>query len=183
MSTTKKPKSPTDNWPEIRRRSEALLPADVVAYIREVHKTDPHPRSQLISVLHRVQGHYGYLAADHLDAVAQLMGIPAAKVSGVATFYHFFRLIPRGKYMISVCMGTACYVKGAEQIVDRLRSELGIDYGQTTEDGLFTLQVSRCVGTCGLAPVVMINDRVHAKVTPQQIPGLLEQYRNEAGAG
>ena len=98
-------------------------------------------------MLHRVQTQYGYLSPTHLDAVAQLLGVPAAKVAGVASFYHFFRLPPRGKYIINVCMGTACYVKGADRIAQRLMSELGITWGETSKDGVFTMEQARCLGT------------------------------------
>ncbi len=168
----------TDNWKEVRKRSVLALPKEVVKLIRDVKKNDSRPKSQLISILHRLQSIEGHLGSDQLDAVAQLLGVPAAKVTGVASFYHFFRLLPRGRYMISVCMGTACYVQGAEEVRSKLAEELGIDEGETTEDGLFSLQGSRCVGTCGLAPVVMVNDDVHAKVTPSQVPALIERYRS-----
>ena len=164
----------TDNWSEVQAAAEAALPPDVVTFIAECRK-DPQPESQLIAVLHRVQEHSGYLASAQLDAVAQLLRVPAAKVSGVATFYHYFHLHPRGRYMINVCLGTACYVKGADKIAARLKEELGIDFGQTTTDGLFSLHAAACLGTCGLAPVLMINDKVHPRVTPDQIPALLEQ--------
>lgn len=176
----------TDNWKEVRKRSILALPKEVVKLIREVKKSDARPKSQLITVLHRLQSIEGHLGPDQLQAVAQLMGVPAAKVTGVAGFYHFFRLLPRGRFLVSVCMGTACYVKGAEDVQKKLSEELGIQEGETTEDGLFSLQGSRCVGTCGLAPVVMVNDEVHAKVTPSQVPALVERYRSmgaEASAG
>lgn len=164
----------TDNWADVEKVSRAALPEHVVSFIEECRQ-HPHPESNLISVLHKVQGHFGHLGREQLDAVAQLLQVPTAKVTGVATFYHFFRLQPRGRFMISVCMGTACYVKGADKVADRLREELGIDFGETTTDGLFSLEEARCLGTCGLAPVVMINETVHAKVTPDQIPALLEK--------
>lgn len=164
----------TDNWKQVEAACKAVLPEDVVQFIAACRE-GPEPASQLISVLHKVQGHFGHLGTEQLDAVAQLLGVPAAKVAGVATFYHFFRLQPQGRFMISVCMGTACYVKGADKIAAKLKDELGIDFGQTTTDGLFSLHEAHCLGTCGLAPVVMINDQVHAKVTPDQIPALIEK--------
>lgn len=169
----------TDNRQAVRAAAEAALPAEIVRFIEQVRQ-GPHPESQLISVLHKVQAHFGHLGSEHLDAVAQLLQVPAAKVSGVATFYHFFRLRPKGRFVINVCMGTACYVQGAELLVQRLREELGIDFGQTTSDGLFTLECARCLGTCGLAPVLMINNEVHGKVTPDRIPALLEQCHRQA---
>jgi len=167
--------SPTDNWPAVESACRAALPEPIIDFIHACRQ-GPHPESQLIAVLHKVQAHFGHLGREQLDAVAQLMQIPAAKVTGVATFYHFFRLQPKGRFVISVCMGTACYVKGAEKVLQRLKDELGIDFGQTTKDGLFSLDESRCLGTCGLAPVVMVNDHVHARMTPDQVSALLEKY-------
>lgn len=172
-------KNRIDNWKEVETQCRETLTPEIADYIRSCRQ-GAHSESALISVLHRVQKHFGYLGAAQLDAVAQLLQVPAAKVSGVATFYHFFRLSPRGRFIISICMGTACYVKGAEQIVQRLKDELGIDFGQTTSDGLFTLEGTRCLGTCGLAPVIMVNEEVHGKLTPDRIPALLEEYVKKA---
>ena len=169
----------TDNREEVRAVAEAALTPEIVAFIADCVKGD-HVQSQLIRVLHKVQGHYGYLGPDQMDAVAQLLQVPTSRVTGVATFYHFFRLEPRGKYMISVCLGTACYVKGAERIADRLQEELGVHFGETTKDKLFSLEATRCLGTCGLAPVVMIDDQVHGKLTPNLLPALLDTYREKA---
>jgi NADH:ubiquinone oxidoreductase subunit E len=165
----------TDNWDEVKAASASALPEEIVAYIRECSRSE-HPESSLISVLHRVQAHFGYLGGEQLDAVAQLMQIPAAKVTGVATFYHFFRLEPKGRYTIHVCMGTACYVKGADRLVEKLKEELGIGFGETTQDGLFTLEASRCLGTCGLAPVLMVGTEIHGKVAPDQVSALVARY-------
>jgi NADH:ubiquinone oxidoreductase subunit E len=165
----------TDNWPNLERGYRAMLPEDVVAFI-DANRAMEHSESMLIATLHMVQGHYGHLGPGHLEAVAQLMQVPLAKVTGVATFYHYFRLQPRGKYLINVCLGTACYVKGAEKVAQKLTEELGIHFGETSKDGIFSLESTRCVGTCGLAPVVMIGDEVHGPLTPGQIPNLLESY-------
>lgn len=172
-------RSQTDNWKALAERSRACLPDDVVTFIEECRKEE-RPQSRLISVLHRLQKHRGYLGREEMDAVAYLLQVPSAKVTGVATFYHFFRLQAKGRYVISVCMGTACYVKGAEHVVQRFKDELGVDFGQTTRDGLFTLESTRCVGTCGLAPVVMVNEDVHGKLTPDEVPGLLKKYADQA---
>jgi NADH-quinone oxidoreductase E subunit len=171
--------SDTDNRQEIFDASRAALEPYIVDYIGECMARE-EPKSQLINVLHKVQGHYGYLDRKHLEAVAQLMQIPSSKVSGVATFYHYFRLVPRGKFVIHVCLGTACFVKGAERMTDRLREELGIDFGETTSDGLFSLEPARCLGTCAMAPVLMVNNRIHGNVTPDKIPGLIEAYVQKA---
>lgn len=164
-----------DNREDVNRRSAEALTPEIVAYIETCNKGD-YATSNLIGVLHRVQHHFGYLGREQLDAVAQLLQVPTANVTGVATFYHFFRLEPRGRYIINVCLGTACYVKGAERVADRLCDELGIQFGETTSDRLFSLESTRCVGTCGLAPVVVINEKVYGNMTPDQIPGLIEKY-------
>ena len=122
------PHCSTDNWPELERGYRAMLPPEVLAFI-DLHRVSERGHSQLIAILHRIQAECGYLSEGHLEAVAQLMQIPLSKVTGVATFYHFFRLQPRGKYVINVCMGTACYVKGAEKVAARLMDELGIHFG------------------------------------------------------
>ncbi len=141
-------------------------------------KTKPHSDSYLIAVLHKVQQTYGYLSEEHMYEVAQRLQVPTSAVSGVATFYHFFRLQPRGKYAISVCLGTACFVKGADKILDAFRTELGIELGETSSDGLFSLELSRCLGVCALAPVVTINDTVYSNVTVKQVPQLIDQVRH-----
>ena len=169
----------TDNWDQVEADARATLGEPLVEYIRTCRAT-AEPHSHWISVLHKVQAQFGYLGPQQLDAVAQLMQVPAAKVSGVASFYHFFRLQPRGRYIINVCLGTACYVKGADRIAQRLMNELGITWGETSKDNLFTLEGSRCLGTCGLAPILMVGDDVHANVTPDQVPVILEKYLERA---
>jgi NADH:ubiquinone oxidoreductase subunit E len=169
----------TDNWEKVEAAAKLSLGQSVVALI-ETFRAEPNSEGQLIAVLHKVQAEYGYLSAEHLDAVAQLLQVPAAKVAGVASFYHFFRLKPRGKFMINVCLGTACYVKGADRVAQKVIDELGITWGETSKDGVFTLEGSRCLGTCGLAPVVMIDNEIHGDVTPEQVPALLEKYLKKA---
>lgn len=164
----------TDNWAEIRAACERVLTPELVAYLEEIRGRG-HAQSQLIAILHRVQSHFGYLGRTQLHAVAQLAQIPHAKVCGVATFYHFFRLSPRGEHMIQVCLGTACYVNGAERVAQRFRDELGVGYGETTRDGLFSLEATRCLGTCGLAPVIMLDDEIRGPVSPDKVPALLER--------
>ena len=164
-----------DTWPDLERGYRAMLPEPVLAFI-DAHRGTEHGESRLIAVLHMVQDHTGHLGPGHLEAVAQLMQIPLAKVTGVATFYHYFRLQPRGRFLINVCLGTACYVKGAEKVAQKLMDELGIQFGETSKDGIFSLESTRCVGTCGLAPVVMIGEEVHGPLTPAQVPTLLETY-------
>jgi NADH:ubiquinone oxidoreductase subunit E len=165
-----------------KEKARAVLPEDVIRYIEECQRRD-HCESYLIPVLHRVQDHFGYLGTGHMDAVSVLMQIPAAKVTGVASFYHFFTFAPRGEHQISVCMGTACFVKGADRVLDKLRELLGIEVGQTTEDGLFSIDMARCVGACALAPVMLVDDTVHAQVKPGQVAKILSGYGYSAKKG
>jgi NADH:ubiquinone oxidoreductase subunit E len=154
------------------------LDADIIQFIDECMDNE-HSDSYLIAVLHKIQGRYGYLSEDHMSQVAGRMQIPYSTISGVATFYHFFRLQPQGKHAISVCLGTACFVKGADKVMDAFRTELGIEMGETTSDQLFSLECSRCIGVCALAPVVTINDRVYSRVTPNQVPELIHELKAE----
>jgi NADH:ubiquinone oxidoreductase subunit E len=157
------------------KQATEVLPEHIVQFIEEAMK-QPHSESQLIAVLQLVQKHYKYLPKDCLDAVSQLMRIPAAKVTGVATFYHLFSLTPKGQHIISVCLGTACYVKGAGLLHDRLKEMLKIDENNVSADGLFSLEAQRCVGACALAPVVMVDDKVYGNVQPDDLQGILDEY-------
>lgn len=157
---------------------EHTLDQDIYNYIQECMKLE-HPESYLIAILHKIQERYGYLSEEHMDQVAHLIQVPTANVYGVATFYHFFRLKPKGKYAISVCMGTACFVKGADQVLDKFKTELGIEVGETTSDGLFSIEQTRCIGVCALAPVVTINERVYSKLTPPKVKEVLNLLRDE----
>lgn len=165
----------TGSKEEILKKCEKALSPEIVAEIEKTKKCD-HSESFLISILHKVQETFGYLPLDKLEAVAYLMEIPTSKVSGVATFYHYFKLEPSGKYVISICLGTACHVKGADLVAKRLEQELGIKIGETTKDGLFTLDGTRCLGTCALAPVIKIEQTVYPKITPDEIPKILAKY-------
>jgi NADH-quinone oxidoreductase subunit E/NADP-reducing hydrogenase subunit HndA len=118
-----------------------------------------------------------------MDEVAEALQIPTAHIWGVATFYHYFNLEPIGKHVISVCMGTACYVKGATKILDVLKKELGVQIGQTTEDRLFTLQEARCLGACGIAPVIMIDDKIYGELDAKKTVEVINQIRKAEGDG
>ena len=148
-------------------------------YMKAVRLKD-HPESHLIAILHKAQGLYGYLSEDVMDEVAHVMNIPTAHIWGVATFYHFFKLSPRGQHIISICLGTACYVRGAEEVLNATREELKINFGQTTEDGVFTLEETRCLGACGLAPVMMIDDKIYGELTPKKAVEILRTYRKKS---
>ncbi len=131
---------------------------------------------ELINILHKTQELFGYLPPEVQKVVARNLHIPVSKVYGVVTFYSFFTMLPKGKYPISICMGTACYVRGAEKVLDEFRHQLNINVGETTPDGLFSLNSLRCVGACGLAPVAMIGDKVYGRVTPEKVKDILEEY-------
>ncbi len=131
----------------------------------------------LIEILHKAQSLFGYLPRDVQLFVARKLGIPGAEVFGVVSFYSYFTTKPRGKHTISVCMGTACFVKGADKIMERLKEKLKIESNEITEDGLFTLKDIRCVGACGLAPVMMIDDKVYGRVKEEELDSILETYR------
>jgi NADH:ubiquinone oxidoreductase subunit E len=133
----------------------------------------------LIPVLQIAQGLFGYLPEVALKRVALGMGKPYSEVAGVVGFYSFFSTVPRGKHVVRVCLGTACYVRGGIDVLNALSKDLGIEVGGTTEDRQFSLEVGRCFGACGLAPVIMIDDDVHHRVKPKRIGAILEQYAEE----
>ncbi len=133
----------------------------------------------LIPVLQIAQNMFGYLPESVLRRISRKLDKPYSEVAGVVSFYSFFSTAPRGKYVVRVCLGTACYVRGGKDVLDALKKELRIDVGQTTQDRLFSLDVGRCFGACGLAPAIMVNDDVHQRVKPVKIADLLDTYRNK----
>ncbi|MFA5097173.1 MAG: NADH-quinone oxidoreductase subunit NuoE [Candidatus Margulisiibacteriota bacterium] len=147
-------------------------------YIEQVKKKE-NPESYLIAILHKAQELFGYLDRSVMDEVADSMNIPTAHIWGVATFYHYFNLKPKGKHVISVCLGTACYVKGADDVLNAIKEELKIGVGGTTEDNLFSLAEARCLGACGIAPVVMIDDKIYGELTPKKIKEIIRSYRKK----
>lgn len=150
-------------------------------YIQEQKaQNKEHVQSALIPVLHHVQDTFGYIPAKAINHVAQQLGVPTSYVSGVASFYSYFSLTPKGVYTISVCLGTACYVRGSQAVLDELCRQLDCRPGESTKDGLFTINEARCLGACGQAPVVMVNDIVHARVTPEQVADIIAALVAEA---
>lgn len=139
----------------------------------------PTTRGALIEILHKAQQIFGYLPRDVQLFVARKLGIPGAEVYGVVSFYSFFTTQPRGKHTISVCMGTACFVKGADKLLAKLEKKLGIQTNEITKDGLFSLRDIRCLGTCGMAPVMMIDDKVFGRVKEEDLDGILDTYRQK----
>lgn len=137
------------------------------------HHNDP---GELINILHAAQEIFGYLPREVQEIIAAYLHIPVSRVYGVVTFYSFFTMTPKGKYPISVCLGTACYVRGAENVLEEFQRQLDIKVGQTTGDGLFSLDCLRCVGACGLAPVVTIGGKVYGRMTPEKVRDVLSEY-------
>ncbi|MGI5851541.1 MAG: NAD(P)H-dependent oxidoreductase subunit E [Clostridiales bacterium] len=133
----------------------------------------------LMPVLHSAQEIFGCLSLDVQKYISKEMDIPVSDIYGVATFYSQFTLKPKGKYRVGVCMGTACYVKGSQAILDELKKVLDLKEGETSEDGLFTLDATRCLGACGLAPIMMINDDVYGRLKPEDIKGIIDKYRDK----
>lgn len=130
----------------------------------------------LMPIMQKAQGLFGYLSFETMELIADSLKIPVSDVYGVATFYAQFSLRPTGDYVVSVCTGTACYVKGAAKVLEAVKNQLGIEAGESTEDGKFTIRDTRCLGCCGLAPVMMINDDVFGKVTPNEVKNILAKY-------
>lgn len=144
--------------------------------VREMAQEYRGASGKLIQVLHLAQGIYGYLPVEVQQIVASALELPLSTVSGVVSFYSLFSSQPRGKHTIRVCLGTACYVRGGKKIVDRLRELLGVDVGETTPDRIFTFEVARCIGACGLAPAMSIDDTVYKQVSPDNLETLLSKY-------
>ncbi|OFY65289.1 MAG: NAD(P)-dependent iron-only hydrogenase diaphorase iron-sulfur protein [Bacteroidetes bacterium RBG_13_43_22] len=144
--------------------------------IREICASFNNDPQELINVLHKCQEHFGYLPAEVQEVISNELVVPVAKIYGVVTFYSFFTMTPKGKHPVSICMGTACYVRGAEKVLDEFKKELGLQVGQTTPDGKFSLSSLRCVGACGLAPVVMVGDKTYGRVAPDDVRNILKEY-------
>lgn len=138
-------------------------------------------KTPLMMILSDIQKEYGYIPLDVQELVSERTGISVAEIYGVVTFYSFFSLKPKGKYVVGCCLGTACYVKGAQQIIDKFSELLGIKPGETTEDGLFTLDALRCIGACGIAPAVSINGQVYPKLTVDAVQKIVNDYKALGG--
>ena len=149
-----------------------------VKKIREICGRYTGETTPLMMILSDIQNEYGYIPLEVQEIVSEETGIPVAEIYVVITFYSFFSLEPKGKYVVGVCLGTACYVKGAQQIIDRFCEILGIKPGQTTEDGLFTIDALRCIGACGIAPAVTINGKVYSKMTIDKVAEIIDDYRH-----
>lgn len=154
------------------------LRKDQVEKIAEIAKQFNNEPGELINVLHGCQHEFGYLPAEVQEVVARELNVSVAKVYGVVTFYSYFSMIPRGKYPVSICTGTACYVRGAENVLAEFKKELGVVVGETSADGKFSLSCLRCVGACGLAPVVLVGEKTYGRVSPDGVKDILKEYED-----
>lgn len=148
--------------------------------VEEICDSFANELSPLMMILSAIQKQYGYIPLEVQEIVSEKTGIPVAEIYGVVTFYSFFSLNPKGKYVVGICLGTACFVKSSQGLVDKFESLLGIKAGQTTPDGLFTIEAIRCIGACALAPAMSINGKVYGKVTPDQIGKIIDEYKAKA---
>ncbi|MBQ3754707.1 MAG: NAD(P)H-dependent oxidoreductase subunit E [Clostridia bacterium] len=160
----------------------AQLSEAAVKRINEICDKYAQEKTPLMMILSDIQKEYGYIPLDVQEIVSDRTGISVAEIYGVVTFYSFFSLKPKGKYVIGCCLGTACYVKGAQQVIDKFSEILGIHPGETTEDGLFTLDALRCIGACAISPAIKINGKVYPKVAVSAVQGIIDEYKKEAKA-
>ena len=159
---------------QIAERIESMTP-ELKTFI-EAWKSKP---GNLIMVLHQVQQTYGYIPRNIAIETAEILGVPLAKIYGVVTFYNFFKLQKAGKYIVQVCLGTACYLRGGDDIIKEFESQLGVGLNATTPDGLFSVEAVRCLGCCGLAPVAVVNGDVHGKLDKGMVAGIIDKYRKQ----
>ncbi len=160
----------------------AHLSEAAVKQINEIIDRYVNENTPLMMILSDIQKEFGYIPLEVQELVSERTGIPVAEIYGVVTFYSFFSLQPKGKYVIGCCLGTACYVKGAQQVIDKFSELLGINPGETTKDGLFTIDALRCIGACGIAPAVSINGKVYPKVAVSAVKGIIDEYKALGGA-
>ena len=156
-----------------------FLRKEAVNQIKEICSRYVNEPSPLMLILADVQNEYGYLPLEVQEVISQETGIPVSEIYGVVTFYSFFSLQPKGRYVIGVCIGTACYVKGGQNVLDKFSDLLDIKVGQTSKDGLFTLDGLRCIGACGIAPAISINGKVYPKVQLSDVPEIIKEYREK----
>lgn len=160
----------------------AHLSEAAVKKINEICDRYVKEPTPLMMILSDIQKEYGYIPLDVQEIVSERTGISVAEIYGVVTFYSFFSLKPKGKYVIGCCLGTACYVKGAQGVIDKVSDILGIRPGETTADGMFTLDALRCIGACAIAPAMKINGKVYPKVTVDSVAGIIGEYKNKEAA-
>ncbi|MEA3316366.1 MAG: NAD(P)H-dependent oxidoreductase subunit E [Bacteroidota bacterium] len=150
-----------------------------VKKIQEICNSFDNKPGELINILHKTQEHFGYLPAEIQEVIAKYSNVSVAKVYGVVTFYSFFTMLPKGRFPISICTGTACYVRGADNVLQEFKRQTKLEVGETSEDGKFSLSCLRCVGACGLAPVVMVGDKTYGRVSPEGVKDILKEYEDK----
>lgn len=148
-----------------------------IEVFRSFMKANKDKKGALMAVLHKAQSSFGYIPSEIQEMISREMKIPVSEVYGVITFYSQFTLLPKGQYDIGICLGTACYVRGAQEVLDEIEKELGISVGQTTPDGKFSISGTRCLGACGLAPVIVVNEDVYGKLEPKDVKDIINKYR------
>jgi len=163
---------------DFQKKQYSLTPEEIVK-IEEIINKYAGKKGALIPVLNEIQTKIGFIPVEVQRKVARQLNIPEKEVYGVTTFYSFFSLTPQGKTSIRVCLGTACFVKGGKKIAERIEKEIGIKPGETTEDRRYSLNVNRCLGACGIAPVITINDRIHQKVRPDKVMDIIKTYEDK----
>lgn len=159
--------------------SEVIFPAEMYDQLEAYISSFEDKEGALIHVLHKAQNIFGYLPEEIQLHIARKLNIPAAKVFGVVSFYSYFTQTPRGKHTISICMGTACFVKDSDKILKKFNSVLDIETGETTADKMFTVRDVRCIGACGLAPIILVDDKVYGHVTVDDVQNIINEYRKE----
>lgn len=159
--------------------SKVALKKSDVEKLKAVCKEFNNKAGELINVLHKAQSIFGYLPAEVQEIIAEELNVAVAKVYGVVTFYSYFTMIPRGRNPISICTGTACYVRGADKVLNEFKRLLKLEVGETSADGEFSLNCLRCVGACGLAPVVLVGEKTYGRVSPDEVRNILKEYNYE----
>lgn len=162
-----------------KMKVKVRLSEDKISKIQEICSLFNNDAGELINVLHQTQHLFGYLPAEVQEVIAHSLNISTAHVYGVVTFYSYFTMVPKGRFPISICTGTACYVRGAEKVLEEFKRQLNLNVGETTEDGKFSLSCLRCVGACGLAPVVLVGEKVYGRVSPDGVKAILEAYKDK----
>jgi NADH-quinone oxidoreductase subunit E/NADP-reducing hydrogenase subunit HndA len=156
--------------------AKLILSNDKIEKIKAICKSFNNEKGEVINVLHKVQGAFGYLPAEVQEIIAQELNLSLAHVYGIVTFYSFFSMTPKGEHPISICTGTACYVRGAEKVLDEFKRQLNIKVGETTPDGKFSINCLRCVGVCGLAPIIYVGEKAYGKLAPENVKNILAEY-------
>jgi NADH-quinone oxidoreductase subunit E/NADP-reducing hydrogenase subunit HndA len=164
---------------KVKVKVKVRLSEEKTAKIKEICELFNNDAGELINVLHQTQHTFGYLPAEVQEVIAHSLNVSTAHVYGVVSFYSYFTMIPKGKFPISICTGTACYVRGAEKVLEEFKRQLKINVGETTADGKFSLSCLRCVGACGLAPVILVGEKVYGRVSPDGVKAILDNYKDK----